>query len=163
MDMYKKRREHNTKRVGEVFRGNKWDLNKESVHQIPRTADKVEPKAPESGHPGSQFNKHESSMGGSPEPKKQPKATGIIKGDQSIHPTEIPSPHMAPYNKGEEEKNSKKPKPGPHEPNNWPDDEKPHGGISPKPKPVGPKPGLPGLKKEDNIKKAVPSKYEMRN
>lgn len=28
---------------------------------------------------------------------------------------------------------------------------KPHGGISPKPKPVGPKPGLPGLKAENDI------------
>jgi hypothetical protein len=51
MDLNKKRREHNTKRVGEAIRGNKWDLNKPSVHVIPRTADKVEPKKPESGSP----------------------------------------------------------------------------------------------------------------
>jgi hypothetical protein len=51
MDLNKKRREHNTKRVGEAIRGNKWDLNKPSVHVIPRTSDKVEPKKPESGSP----------------------------------------------------------------------------------------------------------------
>jgi hypothetical protein len=59
MDLNKKRREHNTKRVGEAIRGNKWDLNKPSVHVIPRTADKVEPKKPESGHPGRQFTDHD--------------------------------------------------------------------------------------------------------
>jgi hypothetical protein len=53
MDLNKKRREHNTKRVGDAIRGNKWDLNKPSVHVIPRTADKVEPKKPESGSPKS--------------------------------------------------------------------------------------------------------------
>ena len=41
----KKRREHNTKRVGEAFRGNSWPLEKPSVNVIPRTATNVEPKS----------------------------------------------------------------------------------------------------------------------
>ena len=48
MDTYKERREHNNKRFGEVFRGNKWELGKQSVHVIPRTADKIETKEAES-------------------------------------------------------------------------------------------------------------------
>jgi hypothetical protein len=56
MDLNKKRRENNTKRVGEAFRGNEWPLNKESVHVIPRTADKIEPKKPEHSGPKSPEN-----------------------------------------------------------------------------------------------------------
>ena len=81
--MNKKRREHNTKRVGQAFRGNKWDLNKESVHVIPRTADKVEPKKPNPDQfskgdwhrPNPDEGKPKGGYGGSPvTPKPKPKS-----------------------------------------------------------------------------------------
>lgn len=86
MDLSKKRRENNTKRVGSAIRGNEWPLNKESVHVIPRTADKVEPKKPESGkpkhpeydnrhRPNPEEGKPRGGYGGSPvKPKPKPKS-----------------------------------------------------------------------------------------
>ena len=78
MDLSKKRRENNTKRVGSAIRGNEWPLNKESVHVIPRTADKVEPKKPESGSPkpkndyGDHHENREWGIHTKPKPKPTP-------------------------------------------------------------------------------------------
>ena len=44
----KKRREHNTKRVGEAFRGNAWSPEQKHVKVIESTAQSVDPKKAES-------------------------------------------------------------------------------------------------------------------
>ena len=131
MDLSKKRRENNTKRVGSAIRGNEWPLNKESVHVIPRTADKVEPKKPESGSPKHpEYDNRDWHRPNNPEPRDGSGGANISSGP--------------------------KPK-SPHRPN--PEEGKPRGGyggspVKPKPKPKSP--SDPASKEIPTIKKHSP-------
>jgi len=131
MDLNKKRREHNTKRVGEAIRGNKWDLNKPSVHVIPRTADKVEPKKPESGSPKpkTDFGDHEGH-------RYWPDHGPYTKPKPTTHPEPKSKPNSSQEDSWYKDEDSAKRR-KPHRPY---DDDKPSGGspIVPKIKPKSP-------------------------
>ena len=144
MDNYKNRREMNGKRVADAFRGKDWKPTEQHHITIRRDEPSLVPKPKKDNakrrgkedeysnrHPMPNENKHIEIHGPKPKPST-PKDTGNPKYDET---------HRRP------------------KPNEYPDngDDKPHGGISPKPKPVGPKPGLPGLAKLPSKVKYAPS------
>jgi hypothetical protein len=139
----KKRREHNTKRVGEAFRGDKWSPEQSHVTIIERTKDKVEPKNPDSGSPHNHVD------------RKGPKDKPNHNPPHNPHNPEIKPKTTKP------QPEERSPKTKPNEYPKGPNSEPPHGGISPKPKPVGPKPGLPGRSTIDHdISKQKPANYQ---
>ncbi len=140
MDLSKKRRENNTKRVGSAIRGNEWPLNKESVHVIPRTADKVEPKKPESGSPKPKRVSHLRHLNdyGDHNGNREwdtPKPKPIIHS--TISPKTKPkNPSNGNYERGGNDDTNRHTPPRRYDG----DDDKPYGGspVTPKPKPKSP-------------------------
>jgi hypothetical protein len=159
MDLSKKRRENNTKRVGSAIRGNEWPLNKESVHVIPRTADKVEPKKPESGSPKPKRVSHLRHLNdyGDHHGNREWDTHTTPKPKPIIHSTISPktkprNPSNGDYLRGGNDDTNRDTPSRRYDVDDV-DDDKPYGGSPVKPKPKPKSPSDPASKEIPTIKK----------